>query len=53
MEGTYLAACVFFSTLENQSPVGGALPTDTGMTPATGKALQQIAWQTVTEFRNP
>jgi len=52
LAGTYLAACVFFSTLYNQSPVGGALPTDTDMTPATAKALQQIAWQTVTEFQS-
>lgn len=50
LEGTYLAACVFFATLYNQTPVGGALPTDTNMTPETAKALQQIAWDTVTEF---
>jgi hypothetical protein len=51
MAGTYLAACVFFATLYNQSPVGGALPVDTDMTPATAKALQQVAWETVTEFQ--
>lgn len=51
MAGTYLAASVFFATLYNQSPVGGALPFDTDMTPATAKALQQIAWETVTEFQ--
>ena len=51
MAGTYLAASVFFATLYNQSPVGGALPFDPDMTPATAKALQQIAWETVTEFQ--
>lgn len=51
MAGTYLAACVFFSTLYNQSPLGGALPIDTDMTPATAKVLQQVAWETVTEFQ--
>ncbi|MEN0613460.1 DUF4886 domain-containing protein [Klebsiella indica] len=51
LAGTYLAACVFFATLYNQSPVGGALPVDTDMTPATAKALQQIAWETVSEFQ--
>lgn len=51
ISGTYLAACVFFATLYNQSPVGGALPVDTDMTPATAKALQQVAWETVTEFQ--
>ncbi|POT56429.1 hypothetical protein C3432_13475 [Citrobacter amalonaticus] len=53
MAGTYLAACVFFATLYNQSPVGGALPVDTDMTPETAKALQQIAWETVTDFQKP
>nr|QIS36877.1 hypothetical protein [Klebsiella pneumoniae]QLG00442.1 hypothetical protein [Klebsiella pneumoniae]QLG01392.1 hypothetical protein [Klebsiella pneumoniae] len=42
---------MFFATLYNQSPVGGALPVDTDMTPATAKALQQIAWETVSEFQ--
>lgn len=51
MEGTYLAACVFFATIYNQSPVDGALPVDTNMTPATAKILQQAAWETVTEFQ--
>ncbi|TKU09936.1 hypothetical protein FDW86_08150 [Citrobacter sp. wls828] len=51
ISGTYLAACVFFATLYNQSPVGGALPVDTDMTPATAKVLQQVAWETVTEFQ--
>lgn len=49
--GTYLASCVFFATLYNQSPVGGALPIDTDMTQATAKILQQVAWETVTEFQ--
>ena len=53
ISGTYLAACVFFATLYNQSPVGGALPIDTDMSPGDAKALQQVAWETVTEFQKP
>ncbi|ENP0422758.1 SGNH/GDSL hydrolase family protein [Edwardsiella piscicida] len=51
MAGTYLTACVFFATLYNQSPVGGALPIDSDMTPVTANALQQIAWETVSHFQ--
>lgn len=51
LAGTYLAASVLFATIYNQSPVGGALPVDGGMTEQTALALQQVAWDTVTEFR--
>ncbi|TQI82351.1 hypothetical protein FHU10_2674 [Serratia fonticola] len=51
LAGTYLAACVLFATLYDHSPVGGALPVDSTMTEQTAKALQQVAWDTVTAFR--
>ena len=44
LAGTYLAASVFFATLYNKSPVGGALPVDSDMTPETAEKLQIIAW---------
>ncbi len=54
LAGTYLAAAVFFATLYNQSPIGGALPVDSDMTPDTAQKLQSIAWQTVEDFQaNP
>lgn len=43
--GTYLAACVFYATLTDQTPVGlgsGGL----GLSPATRATLQQVAWET-------
>ncbi len=52
LAGTYLAAAVFFATLYNQSPVGGALPVDSDMTPETAHKLQTVAWQTVQDFQN-
>lgn len=52
LEGTYLAASVFFATLYNQSPVGGATPVDTDMSPETAKKLQTVAWETVQQFQN-
>jgi hypothetical protein len=51
LEGTYLAASVLFSTLYNQSPLGGAIPTDTDMSKEVARKLQQIAWETVQEFQ--
>ncbi|EOZ9300091.1 hypothetical protein A3462_06000 [Enterobacter bugandensis] len=51
LAGTYLAACVLFATLYDHSPIGGALPVDSDMTVQTAKALQQVAWDTVTKFR--
>jgi hypothetical protein len=52
LEGTYLAASVFFATLYNQSPVGGATPVDTYMSPEIAKKLQTVAWETVQQFQN-
>ncbi|CNL83636.1 DUF4886 domain-containing protein [Yersinia aleksiciae] len=51
LAGTYLAACVLFATIYDQSPVGGALPVDSDMTEQTARALQQVAWDTVSKFR--
>lgn len=51
LAGTYLAASVFFATLYNKSPVGGALPVDSDMTPETAEKLQIIAWETVQNFQ--
>lgn len=43
LEGTYLAAAVFFATLYNQSPVGSAVPMGSDMSQATATKLQQVA----------
>lgn len=48
--GTYLAACVFYGTLYNKSPVG--LPGKFGDLPdAEAKKLQAIAWKAVQEAK--
>lgn len=52
LNGTYLAACVFFATLYDRSPVGGAPATGSTMTVQTAQALQQVAWDTVRAFRH-
>ncbi|SDK32173.1 SGNH/GDSL hydrolase family protein [Aliiruegeria lutimaris] len=52
LEGTYLAACVFFATLYIQSPVGGDVPIGSDMSKETAAKLQAIAWETVQAFRN-
>ncbi|NNN43994.1 MULTISPECIES: DUF4886 domain-containing protein [Vibrio] len=51
LAGTYLAACVFFATLYNQSPVGGAAPTDTDMPTETAQKLQTVAWDVVQDYQ--
>ena len=43
--GTYLAACVFYSAIFHQSPVG--LPYDAGLPRETTASLQQVAADTV------
>lgn len=52
LEGTYLAAAVFFSILYNQPPIGGALPIDSNMSPETAIKLQTVAWETVQNFQS-
>ncbi len=51
VEGTYLAAAVFFATLYNRSPLGGAIPVDTNMSDKTARRLQMVAWDTVQSFQ--
>ncbi|ENM5750975.1 SGNH/GDSL hydrolase family protein [Vibrio cholerae] len=51
LAGTYLAASVFFATLYNQSPVGGAVPTDTDMPTETAQKLQTVAWDVVQSYQ--
>jgi len=43
--GSYLAACVFYAELFDESPVG--LSYDAGLPPAAAAFLQQAAWDTV------
>lgn len=51
IEGTYLAACVIFSTLYDVSPIGAPPPNDFILSPKKTKILQEIAWKTVQEYR--
>lgn len=48
--GTYLAGCVLYATMFHRTPVGlnfyGVDPVE----PETAKFLQQVAWDTTTEF---
>jgi hypothetical protein len=56
--GSYLAACVFYATLLDKSPLGlpGELrrgwKTLVQIPPEEAKRLQEIAWQTVQETRD-
>lgn len=56
-KGSYLAACVFYATLLDRSPVGlpGELRKGTKVlvrvAPDEAKMLQEIAWQTVQEMK--
>lgn len=50
IHGTYLAACVIYATLFNESPVGlGYAPRRVSQEEAA--FLQQVAWETVQEWR--
>nr|WP_319483099.1 hypothetical protein [uncultured Cohaesibacter sp.] len=51
LAGTYLAACVFFATLYDQSPIGGAIPIGSDMSADVAQTLQAVAWDTVKAFR--
>ena len=46
LAGSYLAACVFFAVLFDESPVGTVADLK-GLTPADVKLLQTTAWETV------
>ena len=57
-KGSYLAACVFYATLFDKSPVGlpGELTKEhqviVWVAPGEAAALQKIAWQTVQEMKD-
>ena len=48
LEGTYLAAAVFYAALYGKSPV--ALGYNAGLDETTARQLRQAAWQTVIEY---
>lgn len=51
-EGSYLAACVFFCMLFNESPEGLAyVPSESSISSNTARILQKIAWKTIKEYR--
>jgi hypothetical protein len=47
--GIYLMASVHYAALFGKSPVGGAIPS--AVSPALGAYLQQLAWETVQNYR--
>ncbi len=49
--GTYLTACVFFAVLWRSSPEGIPYYGTRSVTPAEGKFLQRIAWETVMNMK--
>lgn len=50
LQGTYLAACVFFAALFGESPIGVSYLA--GLPKNDAQYLQQIAWQTTQSFFN-
>ena len=50
LQGTYLAAAVFYSTLWNRSPADQV--NDAGTDPAVARRLREIAWEAVQAYRN-
>jgi len=48
LEGSYLAACVFYATLFDESPVG--LPYTAGLSIEVATFLQEAAYETVTDI---
>ena len=48
LAGTYLAACVFYATLQGISPAGTSYTA--GLPVEQAKQLQAIAWQTSQQF---
>ena len=49
LAGTYLAACMFFAVLHNQSPEG--LSYTAGLEPDDASYLQRVAWRVANEYR--
>jgi hypothetical protein len=56
--GTYLIGCVFYAVFYHQAPVGltprigDGTKTWIDLPPETARYLQQVAWDTVTQFRS-
>ena len=48
MAGTYLAACVMYASLYQQSPEGNLFTA--GLAPDTARVLQQLSWQVVSDY---
>jgi hypothetical protein len=51
--GEYLAACVFYATLFERSPVGLPYLGTIAMDPELAAFLQRIAWETVQDYEQP
>ena len=49
-KGCYLIGLVHFACLQKQSPEGLVVP-DTELTPEQQRIFQQIAWETVRDYR--
>lgn len=50
LAGTYLAACTFYAALFRESPLGN--PYTAGLDEVTARALQGVAWETVSQYYN-
>jgi hypothetical protein len=50
MLGTYLATCVIYATIYNRDPSGLSYA-PSGLPPADAAFLQQVAWESVKEYR--
>jgi hypothetical protein len=50
LDGTYLAACVVYSSLYGKSPVGNTYDYFGKVDKETAAFLQRVAWETVTQF---
>lgn len=47
LEGSYLAACVFYATFYRESPVGATSYSSIGISESKALLIQRIAWETV------
>lgn len=45
--GSYMAACVFYAILHNESPIGSTSYQSLGLSESQASFIQRIAWQTV------
>jgi hypothetical protein len=51
MAGSYLTACVVLASMRGINPVGNAFTA--GLNPAIARHLQEVAWETVQNYRQP